>query len=290
MSVRLREVGLVLAAFAVLAFASSTRTSSETRLTFLSVGQGDCTVFQTDGHTLLIDVGPVEVVHGPGGETSKGFDAGSRIVLPKLRKLGVRSIDLIILTHPDSDHVGGLRSVFKRYPNAEVIISNAYRSHSGMISTLAEANVPEASVTWVSGLTEADIGKFELSIAAPSWHQGENDNDGSLFVRIACGGASMVGTGDAPISTEDTMAKLLDWHAQVLKAGHHGSRTASGDAWIRKMNPRWAVISCGKENRFGHPHKSVLETYARHNVEVLRTDEHGDIAFHVRDGIFALDQ
>lgn len=240
------------------------------RLSFLAVGQGDCTVWQDGNIVVLVDVGP---------KSREGFDAGERIVLPKLRKMGVHSVSLIIITHPDSDHIGGLAAVAKRFKESRVVASSAYRDHNEMKWWLKEAGVEEDRMIWIQDRSRFRLASSTIEMAAPPAHPEMNDNDGSLFVKIERGPATAIITGDASIGTEETMQRRLDWKAQVHKVGHHGSRTSTSDAFVRSVNPSWSVISCGKENRFGHPHPSVIEVLERHKVGLFRTDLQGDIAF-----------
>jgi competence protein ComEC len=242
------------------------------RLTFLSVGQGDCTVWRDGDTVILVDVGP---------KTKQGYDAGQRIVLPKLRKMGIQQVAMIFLTHPDSDHIGGLKAVHARFPNARIVASAGFRENSEMVKWLREAGVDSKEVIWIEGRSRIKFDDSIVEVAAPAPPAGASDNDGSLFIRIQHGVGSVVLTGDASIPIEEAMQATLRWKAQILKAGHHGSRTASGESLISGVGPTWSVISCGRENSFGHPHRSVLDTLRRHDVEVFRTDKQGDIAFDV---------
>lgn len=240
------------------------------RLIFLSVGQGDCSVFESGGTTVLIDVGP---------KTREGFDAGARIVVPRLRALGVAKVTLILLSHPDSDHVGGLQAVMKAYPEARVGISDQYRTHEGLLAVLREAGIDARQVLWFGRRASASLGSFTLEIATPRWSAPANDNDGSMFVRLADGASSVVFSGDAPIYVEDQVLEETRWTGQILHAGHHGSRTASGLGWLTHVHPQIAVISCGRDNSFGHPHRSVLDALAKLGIEALRTDQDSEIQF-----------
>jgi len=247
------------------------------KITFLAVGQGDCTVIQQGDVAILVDVGP---------KTREGFDSGSRIVLPRLRALGVSNVPLIFITHPDGDHIGGLGAVFRRFSTSQIAISSAFRDHAELKAWLSEAGVPRDQVIWLSGRSRARIGVLDWDIAAPPWMPGQNDNDGSLFIRVSRGASSAILTGDASIAVEETFGKKLGWQGQILKAGHHGSRTSTGIAWISQVNPEWCVISCGLENAYGHPHPSVLEDLTRSEVEILRTDLDGELSFSFADGGF----
>jgi len=248
------------------------------RLIFLSVGQGDCSVFESGGTAVLIDVGP---------KTGTGFDAGERIVVPRLRSLGVSKVALILLSHPDADHVGGLAAVMKANPEAQVGISDQFRRHPGMLATLKGAGVDPSSVLWFGRHALAHLGAFALEIETPSWTSGD-DNEGSMFVRISDGASSAVFSGDAPIPAENAIASATHWTAQILHAGHHGSRTASGEAWLSQIKPVWAIISCGRDNQYGHPHRSVLDAFTQHRIEVHRTDREGDLVFEEQAAGFAL--
>jgi competence protein ComEC len=252
--------------------------SQETRLTFLAVGQGDCAVFQTEGTAMLIDTGP----------RTDSTDAGQRIVLPRLQRMGIGRIALIVLTHPDSDHVGGLRAVLARHREARVAVSAAFRQHEGLLSTLKEAGVPPSNVLWLGPETRARLGAFTIQLSCPRWREGMGDNDGSVFVRLSNGAASATLTGDASSDTETTEAPGHDWSAQVLKAGHHGSVTATSQSWLEAVRPKVVVISCGRNNRYGHPHPAVLDRLSKRGVQILRTDTQGDQTFEATPSGFTL--
>lgn len=243
-------------------------------LTFLAVGQGDAIVWQDGGVNVMVDVGP---------KTREGFDAGERIVLPKLRRMGIGKVDVIFITHPDSDHIGGLPALAKRFPSSKVFLNSGFKDNPDMSWWIKEAGLGPDRVVWLSGRHLLRYGETVIDVAAPPIGPGGNDNDGSLFIRIGKGSASAVMTGDASIAMEESMQKELGWRAQVLKAGHHGSRTSTSAAFVRSTNPNWAVVSCGRDNRFDHPHKSVLAVLQRESVEVFRTDLQGDVAFEVRE-------
>jgi len=249
-----------------------------TRLIFFSVGQGDCTLFETEGTAILIDAGP----------KTDAFDAGGRIVVPRLRSYGVAKISLILLSHPDSDHIGGLAAILRAHPGAQVGVSDQFRDHPDLLTTLREAGVQPDRVIWFGRRADAKIGRFSLEIRTPRWVEGEPDNDGSMFVRISDGKASAVFSGDASIPVEARIAGETGWTAQVLHAGHHGSRTASGSAWLDQIQPKVAVVSCGRDNPYGHPHQSVLDALRERGIEVLRTDEHRDLVFEATDNGFRL--
>lgn len=248
-----------------------------TLVSFLSVGQGDCTVIMSDGWVVLVDVGP----------KSETFDAGARLVLPELRRLGVKQIDCLILTHPDSDHVGGLGAVMRRYRVGRVIVSAAFRRDQKMLAWLEGAGVAPEQVAWLNGPAVADLGGMRLILAPPPGGSGTSDNDGSLFVRIDIGAGSVAMSGDAGMEAEQAIVSVIrDWDVQVLKAGHHGSRGSTGAYWLGATTPEAVVASCGRRNTYGHPHDDVVQRAQDAGADFFRTDRDGSVTFVLGDAGF----
>ncbi len=247
-----------------------------TRLTFISVGQGDCAVFQTGGTTILVDAGP---------KTDK-INAGERIVIPKLRQLGVDGVDLILLSHPDMDHIGGVGPILHAYPSARVAASYCFRENRQLLEQLATAGRRAEDVIWLNSALEGRVGTFDLRVICPVIEPDEESNDGSMFLRISSGSASAVFSGDAPSKSEMAVDRFGDWSSEILKAGHHGSKTASSEDWLEHVHPSVAILSCGLNNPYGHPHKIVLDRLSQDRIETHRTDLEGDLSFIVRDGKF----
>lgn len=263
----LKFAALLVGAALIGAVAAWPNWNQPTRLTFLSVGQGDCAVFQTGGHTILIDVGP----------NLRGNDAGKRIIMPDLRRMGIDSIDLILLSHPDVDHIGGLASVLRGEPVGKVCLSDAFSHYEPLLRHLNEDRC--TNVMWLGPGQKARVGDFTLEVDCPEWHEGQSDNDGSEFVKLTGDGSSAVFTGDAGASAEARMMRDHDWSAQVLKLGHHGSKTASSEAFLEAVHPQWAVVSCGHDNPYGHPHREVLDRVQKLGIKLARTDTDGDVTF-----------
>lgn len=275
----LRGLLAVICCVSVAAWLRCSKLEIEPKLSFIAVGQGDSAVLQSGSHTVLIDVGP----------RTDTFDAGERIVVPELYRLGVDSIDVVLLSHPDSDHVGGLPAIAKRFRIGVVCIPEGFRHNADMLSWLSRARISPQNVFWLDGEADFSVDRFQVKIIAPPMELGVSDNEGSMFVRIDDGLASAVLTGDAGSATEDLMAsKNLDWSAQLVKAGHHGSRWSTGTNWLRKTNPGLAIISVGRNNTYGHPSALVLSRLARAHVPYLRTDQHGTATFVVGNSGFEL--
>lgn len=249
-----------------------------TLIACLSVGQGDCAVVTSEGWTVLIDAGPLQ------GK----FDAAERLALPALNRLGVDGVDLVLLSHPDLDHVGGIGTIHRKFPSARFAVSAEFRSYPTMLQRLREAEIDPKDVIWTTSDFQLKVGKFTLRGWCPSMAGHEIDNDGSMFVRVQDGRATAVFSGDAPSEAEAEALKHGDWSAQVMKAGHHGSRTATSEAWLRAVRPQVAVLSCGRNNRYGHPHREVVDRIQAAGVEVWRTDRQGDAVFDVGPNGFVL--
>ncbi len=241
-----------------------------TRLSFLSVGQGDCAVFTHAGATILIDAGP----------RTEHSDAGDRIVIPELRRLGARRIDLLLISHPDADHIGGMPALAKRFGVRKVAAPTHFRQSPAMLHWLEMADVRPGDVLWIGPCAVLHLAKFSVRLESPEYSKWMKDNEGSMFVRIDDGKASAVFSGDAGSDTEVQMeSRNESWHSQILKAGHHGSRGSSCESWIRSVSPKWAIVSCGRNNVYGHPSPQVLERLRVANATTLRTDQQGIIEF-----------
>ena len=248
----------------------------DTRLTFLSVGQGDCAVFRSEGRTILIDAGPA----------GRGTDAGAKIIVPKLRQMGVSRVDLILLSHPDADHVGGTGAILEAYPGARIGISAVFQEDPKMRADLARWHVSEDQVTWLPSKTGLTVGGTTIRIRCPEMLPGAIDNDGSMCLRLQTGSATAVFSGDAPVSVEEKLVHEDDWSGEVMKAGHHGSRTATGDVWVKAVHPQWAILSCGRDNPYGHPHQAVVTRLEKAGISIARTDLDGDVDFSIRKAHF----
>ncbi len=230
------------------------------RMVALQVGQGDCTVIQIEGRTVLIDAGPA----GP------QFDSGRRVVWPALRRLGVHRIDLLILTHPDADHVGGLESLSELVPIDQVVMAEAFRSHP-MVTEYANLKF-----RFVRNGESVKVGDADFDFR--SYAYGFGDNEWSLMTKVTWRGSTAVFTGDAGFVEESAL--LEDWSGvDWFKAGHHGSDESTSSALLQAWKPKTVVVSCGRRNRFGHPSARVVREAEGVGARVLRTDLQGHLEF-----------
>jgi competence protein ComEC len=227
----------------------------------LDVGQGLAVLIRTAHRALLYDTGPAY-----GSEA----DSGGRIVVPLLRAAGVRSVDLLVLTHEDIDHLGGALTLLETL-EVQALASSLPRNHP--LHSLVPAPVRcAAGMVW-----HWDGVRFEFLHPAPGWEAARRNNQ-SCVLRVAAGASSVLLTGDIERAAESFLLGKSIPRSDILLVPHHGSRTSSSEQFIAAVAPRWAIVPAGYRNRFGHPAREVLERYARAGVTVLRTDLHGAVS------------
>lgn len=251
------------------------RVSSGTlRVAFLDVGQGDAILVESpSGVQMLIDTGP------PSGAVLRELGR----VLP----FWDRTIDVLVLSHPDLDHVGGMPDVFARY-RVSVVISGTTEGKS-TIALDKDALIAKEGARAIEGKRGVAVGLGGGVVAeflAPIPGEfGSDTNDSSSIISVRFGETRFLFSGDLGESGEIRAARREGTmlRAQVLKLGHHGSRSSSAEEWLRSVDPSVAVISAGKDNRYGHPHKDVLDRLATMGISSVSTAERGTITF-VSDG------
>jgi len=238
---------------------------NEIIVAFLDVGQGDSILIRSRDHAVLID----------GGDVNR-----QEPVLTYLRQVGVSRLDYVIATHPHSDHIGGLIAVLNRVDVGYVLMPGVIHTTTAFenfISVIEHNQIPTHAP--VPG-ENFRAGIIDFTVLAPArGFAGSNLNDASIVVRLDHGDTSFLFTGDAEANNERAMlASGQDLRADVIKIGHHGSRTSTTEAFLDEVQPVAAVISLGRGNRFGHPHSEVLERLAYRGISVYRTDELGTVA------------
>lgn len=249
--------------------------SRELEIDFFDVGQGDAIFIQMPTHhTILIDGGRDNTV--------------SQKIAAEL-PFTDKTIDLVILTHPDLDHVGGLPDVLRRYRVGTIIsldVSKDLGAYRAMMDRAHTDKIPVVSVT--AGDTIRFAPGLEMVVLAPEKGQirEEDLNNSSIVVKLIYNTRTWLFTGDAAQESEDRMRRSgRALSADVLKLGHHGSRFSSSAAFLQAVGADSAVISAGAKNQYGHPHPEVLDRAARQGMVVYRTDQQGDIEMR-SDGTF----
>lgn len=231
---------------------------------YIDVGQGDATLIKCGSHAMLID----------GGNNNKGTT-----VQLYLKKQGVESLDYVIGTHPDADHIGGLDVIVYKY-NCEKVIMPDYekdtKTYQELVDVIHDKNM---KITYPVVGEQYALGEAKFTIIAPNSNSyGGNANDYSVAILLEYGKNRFLFTGDAEEASEaEMLTNGIDISADVYKVAHHGSRSASTQEFLNAVHPKYAVISCGEGNSYGHPHAEVLNRLRSMGVEVFRTDEQGSI-------------
>lgn len=237
---------------------------------YLDVGQGDAALIQCDGKSMLIDA----------GDNSKGTEVRSYLM-----KQNVETLDLVIGTHGDADHIGGLDVILYNFDCKTVIMPDRKRdtkTYRDVIDTMEHKNY---SLTSPKVGDTYSLGEATVEIVAPCGDDyGSNENDYSVGVMITYGESKFLFTGDAEENAEQDMLQTgIDLDCDVYKVSHHGSSNASTSDFLDAILPEYAVISCGEGNDYGHPHAEVLNELRSRGVKVFRTDEQGTVVA-VSDG------
>ena len=266
---------LLVAAIAAWSAAFSARSLDECRcltISFLDVGQGDAAVLRTPaGQWIVID----------GGPRAPGNDAGLRVVVPYLRRHGARGVALMVSTHSDADHLGGLPAVIAAFPPRLVIEPGEPLARPLYLEFLAA--VEAAGSRWRAARAgdRVTVDGVAVQVLSPddAWMDVPVDvNEHGVVTLVTYGSTRVLFQADAGIPVEERLAGRVG-RVDLLKVGHHGSRSASSEAWLDELAPPVAVISVGAHNRYGHPAPEVLERLARRGIRVLRTDQRGTITF-----------
>ena len=287
-----RAALLVAGACAGVVVAANVRPAQPFSITVLDVGQGDGIVVRTPhGRTILIDTGGRLERGATIDGRSPAERSAERIVIPFLRRAGVTSIDLMVLTHPHGDHVGGCFGIITNFPVGLIFDSGqtySGRAYADCRRAAADHHVPVQIVR--RGVRWSTDDSVSIDILAPTnaplTDTGDDVNENSIVARLRYAGSdstfSVLLMGDAGLAREAELLKSgIDLRADILKVGHHGSRFASTPPFIAAVHPAVALVSVGRHNLFGHPSPETVETLLRNGSQVDRTDRCGAIVVRV---------
>ncbi|MGN0145239.1 MAG: ComEC/Rec2 family competence protein [Clostridium sp.] len=238
---------------------------------YINVDQGDAILVQVNNKNLLIDSGP---------KTHK------KQLMKYLLSLGISNLDYVIATHPHDDHIGNMNTIIDTFNINYFFAPKVYtstKSFENMIESLKNKNMKIIPIK--RGCDTISLGsRTHVNIFSPINDIYDNENNYSPVIKISYGSTSFLFTGDAEEEIESALISLNDdISADVLKIAHHGSATSTSDSFLYKVNPKYAVISVGKDNVYGHPDKNVLSKLCKHNIKTLRTDINNSITI-ISDG------
>lgn len=232
-------------------------------VTYLDVGQADCTILQCGEHSMMID---------GGGRGS------AKEVIEAAAELGIKEFDYIVATHSHEDHIGGLPKVIRAFKVKNVIFSEEDKDtkiyedfKSAVKESGATVIVPKPGVSF-------EFGNALVEIFAPCEVEYDNTNNYSAALVVTFGKEKFLFTGDAEEESEKQMLELGTLpDVDVFQAGHHGSETSNSEAFLKVVNPAYAIISCGVDNKYGHPHAEVIARFVDMDMQIYRTDVMGTI-------------
>ncbi len=244
-----------------------TTVNGEMSVHFLDVGQGDCSlIIMPSGETMLVDA-----------STKDQKD----VILQYLRAYGVNKLDYFVLTHPHADHIGSAEAVIKEIKVDTVIMPDAETDTNVFENTLEAIDKNNVQLLIPKPKQTVKLGNASITFLSPN-KESDELNDMSIVFRLDYGKTSFLFTGDAEAPAEKLMLQThsrSEFKADVLKVGHHGASTSSTSEFLDAISPTYAVISCGKDNSYGHPHSETLKALEKRNVTCFRTDLIGNVVF-----------
>lgn len=238
------------------------------KIHIIDVGQGDSTLFMTKNECILVDAGT-----NKSEQTLKAY----------LQNIGVEKINYAIFTHPHEDHIGGADMIINDFDVEKVIMPEAdtdTKTYNSLISALEKFENTEVYKA-VSG-DEYTVGDIKMTLLAPNSESYDGLNNYSVVVKLEYGNSSFMLTGDAEVESEKEI--MIQYSAaklkcDFLKVGHHGSSTSTSEAFLNAVDPKIATISCGLDNKYGHPHSETVQKLEAKGITYYRTDKLGPIVF-----------
>lgn len=261
-------------------FFDLTSLDQKAKIIFFDVGQGDAIlIISPNGRQILIDAGKYTDIS---------------IKLKKYMPLSDRSLNMVIATHPDIDHVAGFDTILSEY-SVESFVHSGLLAGSSVYTSIAKKVREQKIQTHTAIAGEKIFIDTDMYLEILSPYQGQKidkPNDHSIVMRLVYRNKAIMLTGDAPRFVEQNIVNFYgeNIESSILKLGHHGSKTSSSSLFINKVNPQYAVISAACNNRFGHPNELVLQTLEDYDIKSLSTCEQGDIVFEFEDSGWVLNK
>lgn len=259
------------------------RYSMTGEVTVIDVGQGDSILIRLplNKGTYLIDTGgSLQIPTEDWMKRMDPFEVGKDVLVPFLKSNGIATIDKLILTHGDMDHIGGAKAVLANLHIKEIVLPKIKQPsdlETEIIMIAKNKNIPvrfaQKGDVWMDS-------SYTFRVLSPTTKKDMERNDQSLVLYTELGGVKWLLTGDLEEEGEKELIKNYPkLHADILKVGHHGSKTSSTELLLNQLHPKAALISVGKDNRFGHPHGEVMDRFEERKVKVFRTDQDGAITY-----------
>ena len=256
----------IIISFILIVFIINNNVLVNNEVHFLDVGQGDSTLIRIKNKNILIDTGG-----------NVNFNISENVLIPYFRSSGVKKIDYLILTHGDYDHMGEAINLVENFKVEKVIFNCG--PYNDLENELIEV-LDKKKIKYYSCIKELNIDNNKLHFLQTKEYDNENENSNVIYTEL--NGYKFIFMGDAGVEKEkDILEKYNVSKIDVLKIGHHGSKTSSDKNFIDEMNPKYSVISVGKNNRYGHPNKEVLNNLD--NSKIYRTDQDGSIMFKIKN-------
>ncbi|XZM25372.1 ComEC/Rec2 family competence protein [Clostridium perfringens] len=238
---------------------------SELMISYMDVGQGDAAYIKVNGNDILIDAGP---------------RSNSKELLEQLKAKNIDDFELVIATHPHEDHIGGMVDVFKEYEVKAFYspkITHTTKTYENLVKAVKDEGLKTKELKGGMVIDLGEGAKFE--VFTPQKSEYEELNDYSPIMKLNFGDTSYLFTGDAEkLAEEEALAKYkTSLDSDVIKFGHHGSSSSSSNAFIEAVSPKHGIISCAKDNKYGHPHRETLDIIKKYNIKTFRTDTDGEI-------------
>jgi competence protein ComEC len=249
-----------------------TATDPTMSVTFVDIGQGDATLIESDGEYMLIDTGDRD---------------SDNTLITYMQERGVETIDYLILTHPHADHIGEAAEIVETFDVEEIItpqVPDNLVPTTVVYENLLDA-MDEKGLSFHAAENETfDFGDCTVNTFTASGEY-SHVNNYSVLVKITHGDNDFLITGDCEVEEENEfLNRDIDISADVMKAAHHGSDTSSSEEWLKEVSPQYTVISCGADNKYGHPDTETYSRLCEYSTQVYRTDEDGTVIFE-SDGV-----
>lgn len=237
---------------------------------FVDVGQGDCTIYNYDRkNSMIVDAGSGQY---------------SEIVLDFIKSLGIKRFDVVVATHPDEDHIGGLDDVINRFGVTTVYAPRLTKNTVAFDNFASSVTNKGLQIIAPDSGQVFNLGEVPFTVLAPNSNKYDAANNYSIVTRAVYGQNSFLNMGDAEsISENEILSKGYELRSDIIKIGHHGSKTSTSAEFYSRINPAYSIVSVGKDNKYDHPDQEIMDRISLNSI-VYRTDLDGTVSFSSENG------